>query len=331
MLPVRIRRPPRGGAPVADEFRYELLPVDGVHQVALELPAGARVTVTCSPRWGVDRTVDVVTDLAGLGLRTIPHLAARQVRDEAHLAHLVERLDCAGVDEVFVVGGDAPEPVGAFASGLELLEAAAASGWRPARIGVPGYPEGHGLIADDLLWEALAAKAVYATEVVTQLCFDERAIAGWIVEARRRGIHLPVFAGVPGAVEAAALLRISQRVGVGDSLRFLRAHRGVARRLLRPGGAHPVRLLEKLDRELSDRGVEIAGAHVYTFNRVGATVALLEGARVPTVPVFDTPTGLPEATPCNPVDPPASGPAGEHFGGPTPPQHRDPRLPPAAA
>jgi RNA polymerase sigma factor (sigma-70 family) len=71
---------------------YELVPVSGFQEAAAALPPHASVTVTASPRLGVDATLDAAEWLAAQGHDVCPHLAARAVRDRAHLADLLARL-----------------------------------------------------------------------------------------------------------------------------------------------------------------------------------------------------------------------------------------------
>lgn len=251
--------------------RYEILPLPSVLEETAALPAGSVVTVTSSPRRGVGTTVEVAERLAAQGMHAVPHLAARQLRDKAELAEVLDRLNAAGIDEVFVIGGDAREPVGAYADGLSVLRSMDELGRLPARIGVPCYPEGHWAIDDATLWSTLHAKQRYATYAVTQLCFDADAVCQFAAEADRLGVTLPIVAGVPGVVDAAKLLRVSLRVGVGESVRFVRGHRSVAGRLLRPGGYRPEGLVRKLAARVADGRCELAGLHFYTFNHIGTT------------------------------------------------------------
>lgn len=100
----------RSALPLPGEPRYEVLPLPGVLDAVEDLPAGAVVTVTSSPRRGVEATIELAEDLAARGFRAVPHLAARQITDDGELANFIARLDVAGVRDVFVVGGDATEP-----------------------------------------------------------------------------------------------------------------------------------------------------------------------------------------------------------------------------
>ena len=259
--------------------RYELLPLPGTLDRVAALPPGATVTVTASPRRGVEATVALTEALAARGLRAVPHLAARQLTGRAQLAGVLDRLGDAGVRDVFVVAGDAREPAGEFPDGVSLLRAMDDLGHRMAGVGVPSYPEGHPLLDDESLWEMLRQKQRFATYTVSQLCFDADAICAFAVEARSRGISLPLVAGVPGTVDTGRLLRVSLRVGVGDSARFLRAHRSIAGKLLRPNGYRPDGLVRRLGVHVAAGRCEIAGLHVYTFNQIDATLRWLQQAQ----------------------------------------------------
>ena len=70
-------------------------------------------------------------------------------------------------------------------------------------------------------------KEPMATYIVSQICFEAEVIATWVRRVRDRGTFLPIWIGVPGTVDNRKLVRISRRIGLGESARFLRAHRGV--------------------------------------------------------------------------------------------------------
>ncbi len=103
--------------------RYEVFPSRGTEQAVAEwVPAGMTVTVTASPVKGLDATIELTERLVARGYRVVPHLAARSVAGDAHLAGIVARLKAVGCDDVFVPGGDAPHPAGPFDGALPLLE-----------------------------------------------------------------------------------------------------------------------------------------------------------------------------------------------------------------
>jgi methylenetetrahydrofolate reductase (NADPH) len=251
--------------------RYELLPFGAAETEAAAAPPPLVVTVTCSPKHGVDHTVEVAERLVALGHCAVPHLAARMVRDATHLDAVLARLAAIGVDDVFVIAGDAHEPLGAFASAVELLPLLAAHPRRPRRVGIAGYPEGHPLIDAMDLDDALVSKARYADYVVTQMCFDPDAVVRWIEHVRVAGVRLPVYVGLPGAVDRRRLLEVSMRVGVGTSIGFLRKQHGMRGFLGRPHHAAD-HLHEALAPLLGDAALGVAGLHFFTFNRLLATL-----------------------------------------------------------
>ncbi len=256
-----------------DPVQFEILPFGGGEAEAAELPERVRLTVTCSPKHGLDESIATATRLRALGHSVTLHLAARMVRGRDHLDGLLARMKENGIDDAFVIGGDATPPHGPYASSVELLPIIHDHPQRPVTIGIGGYPEGHPLIDDAALAGALAQKAPLADYVTTQLCFEPEAVLRWIEGIREAGIDLPVLAGVPGIVDPKKLLEISMRVGVGPSLSFLRKQRGL-RSLLRLSGRSADRLYDALSS--SD---EIAGFHFYTFNRLRDTWEWHQGKR----------------------------------------------------
>ena len=67
------------------------------------------------------------------------------------------------------------------------------------------------------------------------------------------------------------LLRTSLRIGLGESVRFLRGHAGWLRRLAFRRYYSPDKLLARLAPVFSDPAARIAGIHVYTFNELERT------------------------------------------------------------
>jgi methylenetetrahydrofolate reductase (NADPH) len=179
--------------------RFEVLPLDGIEdQVLQHLPKDVTVTVTASPRKGLEATLDLSERLARAGYPVVPHLSARLVRDRSHLDEVLARLRDAGVRELFVPAGDATEP-GEFHSAADLLAAMGDARTQFERIGITGYPESHHLISDEETIRAMFAKSEMATDIISQLCFEADTIDGWIRNVRERGTHLPIWIGMPAA------------------------------------------------------------------------------------------------------------------------------------
>jgi methylenetetrahydrofolate reductase (NADH) len=256
-------------APALEPARFEILPLGRSEEQAAQLPEPVRLTVTCSPKHGPDHSVAVAARLRALGHAVTVHIAARMVRDREHLDRLLAAIADAGADDLFLIGGDADPQLGAYASAVELAPLIDDHPRRPRLLGIAGYPEGHPLISDALLAEALALKSPHADYLATQMCFDAGALRRWIERARERGIELPVMLGMPGDVSPHKLLELSVRIGVGPSLKFLRKQRGLRNLISRRSTAD--RLYEVVAPMLEDPELHVAGIHFFTFNQLLGT------------------------------------------------------------
>jgi methylenetetrahydrofolate reductase (NADPH) len=170
---------------------------------------------------------------------------------------------------VFLIGGDVEDPVGDYASAVELVPLVADHPRRPELIGIAGYPEGHPRISVEELEQALQDKSGLADYVVTQMCFDPSALRTWIERQRDQGMDLPIAIGMPGRVARRQLLKMSARIGVGPSLDFLRKQRGLRRLLSRRSTAD--RLYDELAPLLEDPELAVVGFQYFTFNELVQT------------------------------------------------------------
>lgn len=264
-------------AELLSDPRFELLPFAGYDEQVNHLPGGATVALTASPDKGLDLTVEKSLELADDGFEVIPHIAARSVRNEAHLLEITEQLLDAGISDVFVPGGDNEKPAGEFDSSFALLSAMEDHGIEFDRVGITGYPEGHHFIEEDVLWDHLRKKEPHATYIVTQLCFDPDAVIDWIDAVRERNVDLPVHVGVPGVMKYQRLLNISSRIGVGESIDFLRKTTGILGFIKQVIGSRgnftPDRIVDGIAPYYLDSHYDIRGVHLYTFNQVPDTEA----------------------------------------------------------
>jgi methylenetetrahydrofolate reductase (NADPH) len=250
----------------------EVIPLRGADEKLAALPADTTVTITCSPKFGLERTLDHVAMARRAGYRVVPHLAARQVVDQAHLQEFVGRITALGVDDLYVIGGDADEPVGIYDSAAQLLADLAGMNHSLTRIGVGCYPEGHSKISDSALLDALIEKQQYADYMVSQLCFEVDALTGWLKRVRSQGITLPLRIGLAAPLSTRKLAELSLRIGVGASIRYLTKQRGVVGNLLLGGSYRPEDLLLGIDPGLLSDETNIEGIHLFSFNQIDATV-----------------------------------------------------------
>jgi methylenetetrahydrofolate reductase (NADPH) len=252
--------------------RYEVLPTArSAAAVVAAVPRDVPLTVTASPTKGLGATLDLTAELVGEGYVVVPHLAARMISGPAEVDRIVERLTGLGVADVFCPAGDAEPPVGEYAGALPLLAHLTKLGRPFAEVGITGYPESHPTISDEMLVASMADKAVHATYLVSNMCFDAATVGRWVRRVRERGVDLPLLLGLPGPVERTKLLSMATRIGVGQSVRFLRSHAGTFARIAAPGGYRPERFLRKSAGLLADPAARVAGLHFFTFNQVAET------------------------------------------------------------
>jgi methylenetetrahydrofolate reductase (NADPH) len=265
--------------------RIEIIPSQGiVEQVQALVPRATTLSVTCLPHHGIERTMHTAVELSDAGYTVVPHLAARSIRSRAELTEIVRGCDAAGIQEVFVIGGDRKQPAGVYDSALPVLEDIAQYTGGMMRAGVAGYPEGHPLVSPLDLLDGLLAKQHLATHVVTQMCFSAEKIQDYAALLRREGVQLPVWAGVAGSVPRTKLVALAGQIGVGSSLKFLSRKGPLARKLLSGDRYSPDSMITGLE----SRPGSIAGIHLYSFNSLGS----VPGDSVPAGPEQATPSAL---------------------------------------
>lgn len=253
---------------------YEILPFKTAEEkVVAHVPIDVALTVTTTEAKGLAPTIDLASRLSRQGYQAAPHIAARLVRDQAHLADMLAQLHEAGIDRLFCIGGDAAHSAGDFPDALSLLRGLHKSGRSFSSIGIGGYPEGHGLIHHELIERALRDKAPYASQIITQMCFDVDSTVDWARLLQAKGLHLPIRVGILGAVARKKLVRVSAGLGLGQSARFLKKQQNMFWRFFLPGGYRPDKLIEKLTPAFAADGNRLEGFHVFTFNELHTTEA----------------------------------------------------------
>jgi methylenetetrahydrofolate reductase (NADPH) len=257
------------------EARYELIPLKNVDAQIEFLPAGSSVSVTCSPVKGLQATLDLTAQVLDRGHVAVPHLSARLTEDRAHVQRLAEFCKSHGLTEVFLVAGDPPDPVGAYDGVVAFLLDFLETDHGLSRIGVTAYPDGHALIDQAVIHEALHAKQALLAEAgipgyaSTQMCFDIDKWTSWAAAERAAGFNLPLHLGVPGVIDRTKLLTMGMRLGIGSSMRYVKKNKGVLGRLFSPGGYDPTKLIAPLSKQATQLNIE--GLHLFTFNNVQAT------------------------------------------------------------
>lgn len=257
-------------------FTIELVPMKGLEEGRQHLPAGSTISVTCSPVKGIAETQRITEELLAEGHSPIPHIAARMVRDRAHTSEIAAWCRAAGVSKVFLVGGDA-DPPGGYFDAVRFLSDFLDTDHGLQAIGVTAYPDHHAYIPDEALHTALHTKQTMLAEAgvagwcSTQMCFDAEVIEAWMRTERAAGLMLPIHLGISGVVDKTKLLSTGMRIGLGQSLGYLKKNRSAIAKMMTSTAYDPNDLLLPLSEANLELGV--TGVHMYTFNQVEATEA----------------------------------------------------------
>ncbi|MEC7982573.1 MAG: methylenetetrahydrofolate reductase [Pseudomonadota bacterium] len=186
------------------------------------------VNVTFLPGTDPSDTIAVAERLHNDGMRPVPHLAARSLRNADQLDELLTAFTTrCGVEEVLCIGGGVDNPVGDFSATIEVLESGLIQKHGIRHIGVAGHPEGSPDISDDEVATALSAKNDLAARdglelyIETQFCFEADIVLDWERRVREAGNRLPIRIGIPGPATIKTLFRFAQISGIGPSMRFV--------------------------------------------------------------------------------------------------------------
>ena len=192
------------------------------------LDPGTTVNVTFLPGTDPADTIAVCERLHNDGMRPVPHLAARSLRDADQLDELLSAYTArCGVEEVLCIGGGVDSPVGGFDATMQVLQTGLIQKHGIRHIGVAGHPEGSPDISNDEIAEALDAKNALAKAeglnlyIETQFCFEADIVLEWEKRVRAVGNALPIRIGIPGPATIKTLFRFAQISGIGPSMRFI--------------------------------------------------------------------------------------------------------------
>lgn len=250
----------------------EVIPLRGAEDKIGSVHRDTTLTITCSPKFGLTRTLDHVAAARTAGYRVVPHLAARMIGSTSELHEFVSRLGDLGVDDLYVIGGDGSAPLGPLAEAQDVLQALQDIDHPFVRLGVGCYPEGHPQIGTEVLTDALVRKQDHASYMVSQLCFDSSALLSWIRGIRGSGVHLPLRIGIAAPLQARKRMELALKIGVGSSVKFLTKQHGMVGNLLLGRAYDPGELLADVlaASDLDDLNIE--GLHLFSFNQIDLTV-----------------------------------------------------------
>ena len=139
---------------------------------------------------------------------------------------------------VLIISGDRADSAGPFNASLEIIESGMLQQHGITHVSIAGHPDGHPVVADDVMQRALLAKV----EAAEQSGLDRRhrhpvrvrraaRISRWIMKMRDLGIECPIRIGMAGPTNLTTLLKFAQRCGVKASIGGVTKHAGLVKHL----------------------------------------------------------------------------------------------------
>ena len=240
-------------------------------EVAALLPAGSCVYIPSLAGLPLARTLEAIAAIRAAGLDPVPHVSARRIVNREEFRDFLRRAAAEhGVHRVLLIGGDEPRPKGPFVDSLQILEERLLADCGVREIGLAGYPEGHPRIPLNAIEAALARKLELAASqsigvyVLTQFSFAPARVVEYCAMLARRWPSLPVYVGIAGPTDPAALARYAQRCGVSRSLRALRTlGTGIAQLVTNTDPRDQVVTVARYTR--SREPSNVVGVHLYSF------------------------------------------------------------------
>jgi methylenetetrahydrofolate reductase (NADPH) len=248
--------------------------LDKLPLLQARLKRGTRIFVALIDPADAQIQIEAAGAVRAAGFEPVPHLPARFVKDKDDLFARVARLSALGVTEILVLGGGAPEPLGAYDAAVQLIETGIFESHGIRRLGFAGHPEGNPDIVrkhgGGMLLAALKEKQASArlrgldAFIATQFLFEAEPVARWAADLRREGIDLPIHVGVPGPATIRTLAKYALMCGVGNSARLIRRQALNVSKLLTVSA--PDDFVEDLARIAAEEpALGIAAPHFYPF------------------------------------------------------------------
>jgi len=234
------------------------------------LTAGQKIFVSFLPKQAWDQTGEACRALQQAGLNPVPHIPVRLLTNEHMLDDVLGRLvRDAGVQEVLLLSGDYPQPLGPYSRVEDVLETGLLTRHGLRRVSFAGHPEGHPKVAIEEIRRSERAKATRGAEqglevsLVTQFFFEADPFLDWAQEIRAAGLRCRLVAGLAGPARITTLFKFAMRCGAGPSIRALGARPSSFAKLL--GDHGPQDVLTRLATAQSAGESDFTGIHLFCF------------------------------------------------------------------
>ena len=231
--------------------------------------AGTKVFVTFLPKQIWSDSLEACRIVRRAGFDPVPHIPVRLLSDGDMLERVFDGVSASGAQEVLLVSGDYPRPIGRYSCVEDVLDSGVLKRFPLQRISFAGHPEGHPRVPSAEIRRAERAKALRAAadglevSFVTQFFFEADPFLDWAAGLRADGVGARLVGGIVGPTNLATLFKMALRCGAGPSIRALGARPSAFTRLLKDHG--PEEVLCDLASAWSAPRSHFDGIHVFCF------------------------------------------------------------------
>lgn len=212
----------------------------------------------------------------GLSTTALAHLSCVS-SSRQEISTIIDSLKTAGIENILALRGDIPNGMpfpeaGYYKYAYQLIEDIKNSG--VFCIGAACYPEGHIECtnkADDL--DYLKAKVDSGCDfLVTQMFFDNNVLYSFLYNALRKGINIPITAGVMPVTNSRQIKRICDLAGTSLTPKF--------KTIVDKFGEKPEAMKQAGIAYATDQIVDliangVKGIHVYTMNKPDVALQIM--------------------------------------------------------
>lgn len=196
------------------------------------LEEGTEVYIVFTPSTQLEEVIALAKRLRDEDMIPVPHIAARAIASEDNLNRWLENLSSqAEIKAALVIaGGNYDQPLGPYSSSMSLVNSGILERHGIGDLRFAGHPEGHPLVGNADLMNALLEKQQYGerrrlpVSLVTQFFFDFAPVAEWARQLSRSGICLPIKVGLHGISTLSGLIKQARFCVVGASMDTLARH-----------------------------------------------------------------------------------------------------------
>ena len=206
-------------------WSMEILP-HNISDVSLIPEFVNEVYITMIPGADCRKTIEAANGIQAAGKQAIPHITARSFSGPEVLNKCLSGLQDAGIKRVLLIGGGVPEPVGEYASVMDLLKTGLFAEYGINSFDFAGHPEGNPddpkseyHLLEKLQW---TKEREFSTRILPQWSLNSQKTNNWISDLREKGVSNPIHIGVPGPSTVKTLIRFAKVCGVKASTQVLR-------------------------------------------------------------------------------------------------------------